>query len=115
MTKVPGCAGGRWSGLGHAVGEITSSESADLGERQDDHREGRRRDFGGVGFCAGPRVGGLSDFERPDPYRLGDVLELFQTEIVDRQVEPPLTLPAGVLGQGRSRRARRFLPVSRRC
>jgi hypothetical protein len=34
-------------------------------------------------------VGGLADFERLDPHRLGDVLELGRTKIGDREIEPP--------------------------
>ena len=37
--------------------------------------------------------------ERIDPDRLGDVLELGRAEITDREIEPPLHLTVGVLGQ----------------
>ena len=47
----------------------------------------------------GLRLGGLADFERIDPDRLGDVLELGRAEIADREIEPPLDLPVGVLGE----------------
>ena len=47
----------------------------------------------------GFRLGGLADLERIDPDRLGDVLELGRAEIADRQIEPPLDLPIGVLGK----------------
>jgi hypothetical protein len=39
----------------------------------------------------------LADFKRIDPDRFGDVLELFQAEIADRELEPPFYLPVGVL------------------
>ena len=41
----------------------------------------------------------LADFERIDPDRIGDVLELGLVEIGDREIEPPLDLPIGVLGK----------------
>ena len=37
--------------------------------------------------------------ERIDPDRFGDVLELGRAEIGDREIEPPLDLPIGVLGK----------------
>ena len=47
----------------------------------------------------GLRLRRLADFERIDPDRLGDVLELGRAEIADRQIEPPLDLAIGILGQ----------------
>ncbi len=47
----------------------------------------------------GLRLGWVADFERIDPDRLGDVLELRRAEIADREIEPPLDLPIGVLGK----------------
>jgi hypothetical protein len=44
-------------------------------------------------------MGGLPDFERIDPDRLGDVLELGQAEIGYREIKPRLHLAIGVLGQ----------------
>jgi hypothetical protein len=41
----------------------------------------------------------LADFEQLDPDRLGDVLELGRAEIADREIEPPLDLTIGVLGE----------------
>ena len=73
--------------------------AADIGERQDDHREARRGGFFGRRGRRGLRLGGLADFERIDPDRLGDVLELGRAEIGDREIEPPLDLPIGVLGE----------------
>jgi hypothetical protein len=71
----------------------------DVDERQDDDREARR----GVFFRRCGRRGfdfaGLADFERVDPDRLGDVLELSRTEIARREVKPPLHLTIGVLGE----------------
>ena len=40
-----------------------------------------------------------ADLQRIDPDRLGDVLELGRAEIGDREIEPRLHLPIGVLGQ----------------
>ena len=73
--------------------------AADIGERQDDHREARRGGFFGRRGRRGLRLSGHADFERIDPDRLGDVLELGRAEIGDREIEPPLDLPIGVLGQ----------------
>ena len=44
-------------------------------------------------------MGGRADFNRIDPDRLGDVLELGRAEIGDREIEPPLDLTIGVLGE----------------
>ena len=73
--------------------------AADIGERQDDHREARRGGFFRRWGRRGLRLGGRADFERIDPDRLGDVLELGRAEIGDREIEPPLDLPIGVLGE----------------
>ena len=69
--------------------------AAEIGERQDEDREARRDGFLGRELC----LGGLADFQRIDPDRLGDVLELHGAEIADREIEPPLDLPIGVLGK----------------
>src|SRR5580704_4771846 len=47
------------------------------------------------------RLGGrrLADLKRIDPDRFGDVLQLGRAEIGDREIEPPLDLPVGLLGQ----------------
>src|SRR5580693_1852542 len=39
----------------------------------------------------------LADFERIDPDRVGNVLELGRAEIADRKIESPLDLTIGVL------------------
>ena len=86
--------------LGDAVDEIVLLRiAADVGERQDDDREARRGGFFGRGGRRGLRLRWHADFERIDPDRLGDVLELGRAEIADREIEPPLDLPIGVLGQ----------------
>ena len=75
--------------------------AADVGKRQDDHRETRRdRSFRSQDRRE-LRLGGrgLADLERIDPDRVGDVLELLIAEIGDGQIEPPLDLPVGLLGQ----------------
>jgi hypothetical protein len=41
--------------------------------------------------------GGCADLKRIDPDRLGDVLELSLAEIADREIEPSLDLPVGLL------------------
>ena len=61
-------------------------------------RRGGRGFFGRWGR-RGLRLGGRADFQRIDPDRLGDVLELGRAEIADREIEPPLHLPVGVLGE----------------
>ena len=73
--------------------------ASDIGERQNDHREARRGGFFGRWGRRGLRLGGLADFERIDPDRLGDVLELGWAEIGDGEIEPPLDLAIGVLGK----------------
>ena len=73
--------------------------AADIGERQDDNREARRGGFFGRGGRRGPRLGWLAHLERIDPHRLGNVLELSLAEIADREIEPPLHLAIGVLGE----------------
>ena len=45
------------------------------------------------------RLRRLADFERIDPDRLGDVLELGRAQIAHGKIEPRLHLPIGVLGQ----------------
>jgi hypothetical protein len=62
--------------------------ASDIGERQDDHREARRGSFFGRLGRHGLRQSGLADFERIDPDRLGDVLELCRAEIADGEIEP---------------------------
>jgi hypothetical protein len=44
-------------------------------------------------------VGGRANFERIDPDRLGDVLELGRAEVGDREIEPPFDLSIGILGK----------------
>ena len=56
------------------------------------------RCFGAAGLV-GFACAALADFERIDPDRLGDVLELGRAEIADREIEPRLHLPIRVLGQ----------------
>jgi hypothetical protein len=73
--------------------------AADIGKRQDHHREARRGRFIGRRGRRGPRLGGLADVKRIDSDRIGDVLEFYRAEVADRQVEPPLDLAIGVLGQ----------------
>ncbi len=66
-------------------------------------------DFSGAGVGAGFARAGLADFERIDPNRFGDVLELGRAKIGDRKIEPPLDLPVGLLGQAdRARLANAF-------
>jgi hypothetical protein len=73
--------------------------AADIGERQDDDRETRRHGFFRRWGRHGLRLGGRADLQRIEPDRLGDVLELGRAEVADRQIEPPLNLPVGLLGQ----------------
>ena len=73
--------------------------AADVGERQDHNRETRR---GGFFRCRGRRrlcLCGDADPKRINPDRLGDVLQLRRAEIANREIEPPLHLPVGVLGK----------------
>jgi hypothetical protein len=73
--------------------------AAKIGEGQDDHRETRRARLFGPGGRRRPGDGGRAHVERIDPDRLGDVLELDRAEIVRREIEPPLDLPIGLLGE----------------
>ena len=52
--------------------------------------------YGGLGRLRKRR---LADFERIDPDRLGDVLELGRTQIAHGEIEPRLHLPIGVFGK----------------
>jgi hypothetical protein len=88
--------------------------AANIGEWQDNDREARRSRFFGRWGRGGLRVGVRADFKRIDPDRLGDVLELFQAEIADREIEPTLNLPVGVFRQTDQRRAWRSPPIVRR-
>ena len=88
--------------------------AADIGERQDDDREARRAGFFGAGAGAGFAWGASADLKRIDPDRLGDVLELGRAEIADREIEPPLDLPVGLLGEADRARAWRCPPAARR-
>ena len=40
-----------------------------------------------------------ADLQRVGPHRLGDVLERHRAEIADLEIEPPLDLPIGVVGE----------------
>ena len=53
----------------------------------------------GAGAVAGFACAGTPTCKRIDPDRFGDVLELRRAEIGDREIEPPLDLTIGVLGQ----------------
>ena len=71
---------------------------------------------GGTDFQA-LRVGadfaraGWPTFERIDPDRFGDVLELDQAKVADREIETPFDLPIGVLGEAdRARLGNSFEP-----
>src|SRR5271170_41105 len=71
--------------------------AANIGERQDNHRQARRGRYLGRGGWRGFRC--LIDPKRKDPYRLCDVLELGRAEIGHREIEPPLDLPIGLFGK----------------
>ena len=89
-----------------AVGEIfLLGVAAHVGERQHGDRrlDGQRgrRVVVGLTSIGGPAsdLGRQPDLQRIDADRLGDVLELRRTEIADRQIEPSLNLPEGLLRQ----------------
>jgi hypothetical protein len=73
--------------------------ATDVSERQHDHREARRvgffRRWGGRGF----HLGHFANFKQIYSDRLSDVLGLGRAEIMDRQIEPSLDLPIGLLGE----------------
>ena len=73
--------------------------AANVGERQNDHREARGAGFFRRWGWRGLRLCWLADFKRIDADRFGDVLELGRSEITDREVKPPLYLTIGVLGE----------------
>ena len=73
--------------------------AADIGEGQDDDREARGGDFFRRRGRRRLRVGGPVDVKRIDPDRFGNVLELGRAEIGHGEIEPPLDLPIGLLGQ----------------
>ena len=69
------------------------------GERREPETPLRRRGRRGRDGFRRLRLRGDADLKRIDPDRLGDVLELGRAEIGDREIEPPLDLTIGVLGQ----------------
>ena len=87
--------------LGHAIDKVVLRRiAAEIGERQHDDGETRRaglfrRETAGRGV----RLSRIADVQRIDPDRFGDVLELGRAEVPDGEIEPPLDLPIGVLGQ----------------
>ena len=80
------------------LSEISADDSGDQGASI-----GRFFGAGGLSgqFCLrrGLRHRGHADLQRIGPHRLGDVLELRRAEVGDREIEPPLDLPIGVLGR----------------
>ena len=78
-------------------------DNADCGKRDKQRaRPAHRRSpqpYGGNGRPRRLRWRSLSDLERIDPDRLGDVLELRRAQIVDGEIEPRFHLPIGVLRQ----------------
>ena len=68
--------------------------------------------YGGLGRL---RLRRLANFERIDPDRLGDVLELDCAQIAHGQIEPGLNLPIGVLGETDGPRLGDHSPIARRC
>ena len=97
--------------LDHAVDEIVLLRiAAHVLERQ----RGDRRLFGARASpraAAGLAASRRADLQRIGADRLGDVLQLRLAEIGDREFEPRLHLPVGVLGQtDRARRANAFEP-----
>ena len=82
--------------------EIPGADRNHDEQRRDPGRE-RRAPSASSARAASPRRGlrlrRLADFERIGPDRLGDVLELGRAEVGDGQIEPPLHLAIGVLGQ----------------
>src|SRR5271165_1288762 len=85
---------------------------SDIEKRQNDDREARRRGFFRRWGRRGLRLGGPADLQRIDPDWLGDVLEFGRAEVGDRQIEPALYLPVGLLGE--TDRARRGDPLQPR-
>src|SRR5271157_1405386 len=71
-----------------------------------DGEDGQRR---ALFWSEGLRLGRDADSERINPDRFGDVLELGRAEIGDGEIEPPLHVPVGVLGEtDRARLANAF-------
>src|SRR5208337_1528808 len=88
------CRDGR--GSVHAK-EIPSAGCDQYGQSREPERERRERRtpyrFGRL------RRGRLADLQRIGPDRLGNVLELGRAEIGNSEIEPPLHLTIGVLGE----------------
>ena len=83
-------------------------------------RAGRRANVAWTPVASPDRLAARSglarraDLQRVDPHRLGDVLQLHRAEIADLEIEPPLDLPVGVLGETDRPRAWRCPPGARR-
>ena len=73
--------------------------ASDIGERQNDDGEARRAGFFRRGGGRGPSLGGRGHFKRIDADRLRNVPKLGWAKIANREIEPPLDLPIGVLGE----------------
>src|SRR5208283_751292 len=71
--------------------------AAYVGERQNDNRQAWRDGFFGRRGRGGLRLRRLAEFERINPDRLGDVLELNRAEVGDGEIEPFLHQGVGVL------------------
>src|SRR5271165_4121338 len=71
--------------------------AADIGKRQDDHRETRGAGFFRRWDWGGLRMDWFADVERIDPQRLGNVLEALRAEVADLEIEPLFHLPVGLL------------------
>ena len=77
---------------------ISSAASAATSGRAPNPFFLRGRPGGHCGLC----LRGRADLKRIDPDWLGYVLELDRADVGDREIEPPLHLPVGLLGETKS-------------
>ena len=93
----------RGDGRGSIGGEEIPSAAGDNEDQSCDpggeKREPRTLFRLGRFLRRGLRPRRLADFERIDPNRVGNILELPRTEIADGKIKPPFDLTIGVLGQ----------------
>ena len=99
---VRGDGRGRGRGCRERRGPARAEKIPGAGRRHEEQGSNPEREQPEQGTSlrfGGLRLGGRADLQRIDPDRLGDVLELGRAEIGDGEIEPPLHLPVGLLGE----------------
>ena len=74
------------------------SKGGDAGGERGEGRASFGRRLRLIGWRRRSGLTRRADLQRVDPHRLGDVLQRHRAEIADLEIEPPLDLPVGVLG-----------------